>query len=91
MTRCNLGPTQIVKPAAKGTFGYVICKERSLRKPISSEAFYFDVFAGIEEESVRSGRHILFSCLDEQNAKELSSFRGFLENVDASSSAAIPR
>jgi LacI family transcriptional regulator len=78
----RIGPAQIVKPAAKGTFGYVICKERSLRKPISSEAFYFDVFAGIEEESVRSGRHMLFSYLDEHNADEVSSFRSFLDKVD---------
>jgi len=68
--------------AGKGTFGYVVCKERSLRKPISSEAFYFDVFAGIEEESVRSGRHMLFSYLDESNAEEVSAFKSFLDKVD---------
>ena len=78
----RLGAGQSAKPSAKGTFGYVICKERSLRKPISSEAFYFDVFAGIEEESVRSGRHMLFSYLDERNADEVAAFRSFLDKVD---------
>lgn len=68
--------------ASKGTFGYVVCKERSLRKPISSEAFYFDVFAGIEEETVRSGRHMLFTYLDEKNSDELAAFQGFLDKVD---------
>lgn len=68
--------------AGKGTLGYVICKERSVRKPISAEAFYFDVFAGIEEETVRSGRHMLFTYLDEGNAEELAAFRGFLSKVD---------
>jgi hypothetical protein len=37
-------------PEPYGTFvrpGYVICKERSARKPVWSDAFYFDVFAGI--------------------------------------------
>ncbi|MDP3176820.1 MAG: GntR family transcriptional regulator, partial [Spirochaetaceae bacterium] len=71
-----------VLPAEKGTLGYVICKERSARKPISAEAFYFDVFAGIEEETVRSGRHMLFTYLDEGNAEELAAFRGFLGKVD---------
>lgn len=70
------------REAAKGTFGYVVCKERSLRKPISSEAFYFDVFSGIEEESVRSGRHVLFSYLDDGNADEVASFQSFLDKVD---------
>lgn len=28
---------------SKGTLGYVVCKEKSARKPIASEAFYFDV------------------------------------------------
>lgn len=70
------------RKAAKGTFGYVVCKERSLRKPISSEAFYFDVFSGIEEESVRSGRHVLFSYLDDGNAEEVASFSSFLDKVD---------
>ncbi len=70
------------REASKGTFGYVVCKERSLRKPISSEAFYFDVFSGIEEESVRSGRHVLFSYLDDGNADEVASFKSFLDKVD---------
>lgn len=68
--------------AAKGTFGYVVCKARDLRKPISSEAFYFDVFAGIEEESVRSGRHMLFTYLDEKNEEEVAAFQLFLDKVD---------
>jgi Transcriptional regulators len=70
------------KPVSKAIFGYVVCKERSLRKPISAEAFYFDVFAGIEEESVHSGRHILFSYLDDKSAEEVAAFRGFLDKVD---------
>jgi LacI family transcriptional regulator len=80
--RQRQGAMQPARPAAKDTFGYVICKERSLRKPISSEAFYFDVFAGIEEESVRSGRHMLFSYLDERNAEEAAAFKSFLDKVD---------
>lgn len=68
--------------SSKGTFGFVVCKERSQRKPISSESFYFDVFSGIEEESVRSGRHMLFSYLDERNAEEVEAFRTFLDKVD---------
>jgi DNA-binding FadR family transcriptional regulator len=39
----RLGSAQPLRASAKGTFGYVICKERSLRKPISSEAFYFEI------------------------------------------------
>jgi len=66
----------------RGTLGYVICKERSLRKPLASEAFYFDVFAGIEEETVKSGRHLLFTYLDDQNAEELEAFGSFLDKVD---------
>jgi LacI family transcriptional regulator len=75
-------PAVQARPASKGTFGYVVCKERSLRKPISSEAFYFDVFSGVEEESVRSGRHILFSYLDDRSAEEVAAFKGFLGKVD---------
>jgi DNA-binding LacI/PurR family transcriptional regulator len=73
---------QSSRALGKGTFGYVICKERLQRKPISSEAFYFDIFAGIEEESVRSGRHMLFSYLDERSAEEVATFRSFLDKVD---------
>jgi LacI family transcriptional regulator len=81
--RQRLGlPSFPPKHSAKGTFGYVVCKERSQRKPISSEAFYFDVFAGIEEESVRSGRHMLFSYLDEGSADEVEAFKAFLDKVD---------
>jgi DNA-binding LacI/PurR family transcriptional regulator len=71
-----------IRKEAKGNLGYVVCKERGLRKPISAEAFYFDVFAGIEEETVRSGRHMLFSYLDDRNAEEVAAFRGFLDKVD---------
>jgi DNA-binding LacI/PurR family transcriptional regulator len=73
---------QARRESGKGTFGYVVCKGRSLRKPISSEAFYFDVFAGIEEESVRSGRHMLFSYLDESSSEEVAAFGSFLDKVD---------
>ena len=65
-----------------GTLGYVVCKEKSERKPIASEAFYFDVFLGIEEETARSGRHTLFSYLDDYDPEELEAFRSFLEKVD---------
>jgi DNA-binding LacI/PurR family transcriptional regulator len=65
-----------------GTLGYVVCKEKSARRPIATEAFYFDVFLGIEEETARSGRHTLFSYLDDYDAEELETFRGFLEKVD---------
>jgi LacI family transcriptional regulator len=70
------------RAASKGMLGYVVCKERSARKPISAEAFYFDIFAGIEEETARSGRHLAFTYLDEGNAEELAAFRGFLDKVD---------
>ena len=68
--------------ARTGTLGYVVCKERSARKPIASEAFYFDVFLGIEEETARSGRHTLFSYLDDYDPDEREAFRAFLEKVD---------
>ncbi|HET6450330.1 MAG TPA: GntR family transcriptional regulator, partial [Spirochaetia bacterium] len=41
------GPRRV----STGTLGYVVCKEKSARRPIASEAFYFDVFLGLEEES----------------------------------------
>jgi DNA-binding LacI/PurR family transcriptional regulator len=65
-----------------GTLGYVVCKEKSARQPIASEAFYFDVFLGIEQETARSGRHTLFSYLDDFDAEEIESFRAFLDKVD---------
>jgi DNA-binding LacI/PurR family transcriptional regulator len=65
-----------------GTLGYVVCKEKSVRRPIASEAFYFDVFLGIEEETSRSGRHTLFTYLDDYDLEEVESFRAFLEKVD---------
>jgi LacI family transcriptional regulator len=66
----------------RGNLGYVICKERALRKPLSMEAFYFDVFSGIEEETVKSGRHLLFTYLDDQNPDELAAFESFTDKVD---------
>jgi LacI family transcriptional regulator len=81
--RQRIGPLSgAIRKSAKGTLGYVVCKERSLRKPISAEAFYFDVFAGIEEETVRSGRHMLFSYLDDRSAEEVKAFCSFLDKVD---------
>jgi DNA-binding LacI/PurR family transcriptional regulator len=81
--RQRLGaPLVPAQRSSQGTFGYVVCKEHSLRKPISAEAFYFDVFAGIEEEAVRSGRHMLFSYLDERSADEVAAFSAFLDKVD---------
>ena len=53
-----------------------------MRKPISAEAFYFDIFAGVEEEAVRSGRHLLFSYLDDWDREEIETFNKFLEKVD---------
>lgn len=65
-----------------GTLGYVVCKEKSARQPIASEAFYFDVFLGIEQETARSGRHTLFSYLDDFDGEERETFRSFLDKVD---------
>jgi len=65
-----------------GTLGYVVCKEKSARRPIASEAFYFDVFLCLEEESSRSGRHTLFSYLDDYDPVEIETFRGLLGKVD---------
>ncbi len=70
------------KRPAKGTLGYVVCKERSVRKPLAGEAFYFDVFSGIEEETARSGRHTLFTYLDDFDPEERAAFEGFLDKVD---------
>ena len=68
--------------ASTGTLGYVVCKEKSQRRPIAAEAFYFDVFLGLEEETSRSGRHTLFTYLDDYDPSELETFRSFLEKVD---------
>ena len=68
--------------ASTGTLGYVVCKEKSARQPIASEAFYFDVFLGIEQETAHSGRHTLFSYLDDFDGDELEAFRSFLDKVD---------
>src|SRR5208337_2980427 len=65
-----------------GTLGYVVCKEKSERRPIAAEAFYFDVFLGLEEETARSGRHTLFTYLDDYDPGEIETFRTFLEKVD---------
>ncbi len=74
-------------PAARprlstGTLGCVVCKEKSARRPIASEAFYFDVFLGIEEETARSGRHTLFTYLDDYDPDEMETFPAFLGKVD---------
>jgi LacI family transcriptional regulator len=70
------------KRPSTGTLGYVVCKELSARKPISTEIFYSGVFLGIEEETARSGRHTLFTYLDDFDADELESFHAFLAKVD---------
>lgn len=68
--------------ATKGTLGYVVCKARAARRPLASESFYFDVFSGIEEETARSGRHTLFSYLDDFDSEEVDAFASFLDKVD---------
>jgi DNA-binding LacI/PurR family transcriptional regulator len=68
--------------SSTGTLGYVVCKEKVSRRPIASEAFYFDVFLGLEEETARSGRHTLFMYLDDYDPDERETLRGFLEKVD---------
>jgi LacI family transcriptional regulator, galactose operon repressor len=68
--------------AFTGTLGYVVCKEKSVRQPIASEAFYLDVFLGIDGETAKSGRHTLFTYLDDYDAEEIESLHGFLEKVD---------
>jgi LacI family transcriptional regulator len=65
-----------------GTLGYVVCKERPARRPIASEAFYFDVFLGIEEQTSISGRHTLFTYLDDYDPEEIEAFRVFIGKVD---------
>jgi len=73
---------QVPRRASTGTLGYVVCKEKPARRPIASEAFYFDVFLGLEEESSRSGRHTLFSYVDDYDPEEIETFRGLLGKVD---------
>ncbi len=51
-------------------------------RPIAAEAFYFDVFLGLEEETARSGRHTLFTYLDDYDPEDLETFRAFLAKVD---------
>jgi DNA-binding LacI/PurR family transcriptional regulator len=76
-------PTAVSRPrSSTGTLGYVVCKEKTARKPIASEAFYFDVFLGIEEDTARSGRHTLFTYLDDFDAEEVEGFGAFLGKVD---------
>ncbi|MGO9410018.1 MAG: GntR family transcriptional regulator [Spirochaetia bacterium] len=76
-------PAPVAQPRpTTGTLGYVVCKEKSARRPIASEAFYFDVFLGIEEDTAKSGRHTLFTYLDDYAADELEAFRSFLGKVD---------
>ncbi len=79
--RRSPGPASRPKQST-GTLGYVVCKETSARRPIATEAFYFDVFLGLEEESSRSGRHTLFSYLDDYDPMEIETFRALLEKVD---------
>ncbi|HCM26354.1 MAG: hypothetical protein A2Z99_09180 [Treponema sp. GWB1_62_6] len=79
--RVQLAP-QASRSPDHGTIGYVICKERSQRKPLASEAFYFDVFTGIEEETVKAGRHLLFSYLDDTNPDEINAFTAFMDKID---------
>jgi LacI family transcriptional regulator len=74
-------PQPAIRPAT-GTLGYVVCKEKAARKPLAGEAFYFDVFSGIEEETARSGRHTLFMNLDDYDPAELEAFGAFLAKVD---------
>jgi DNA-binding LacI/PurR family transcriptional regulator len=71
-----------VNGSVTGSIGYVICKEKASRKPISTEVFYFDVFSGIEEVTAESGRHVLFMYLDDFDQHELATFHTFLEKVD---------
>lgn len=68
--------------SSKGTLGYVVCKEKHDRNPISSEAFYFDIFSSIDEESSKSGRHTLFSYIDDYDLDEMDMFDDFLNKVD---------
>lgn len=76
-------PVAAAQPrSSTGTLGYVVCKEKSARKPIASEAFYFDIFLGIEEETARSGRHTLFTYLDDFDPDERQAFPAFLQKVD---------
>ena len=76
-------PTPASQPrVSTEVLGYVVCKEKAARRPIATEAFYFDVFLGLEEESSRSGRHTLFSYLDDYDPVEIETFRGLLSKVD---------
>ncbi len=75
------GPRPVAR-SSTGTLGYVVCKEKATRRPIATEAFYFDVFMGLEEESSRSSRHTLFTYLDDYDPEEIRGLRSFLDKVD---------
>jgi len=79
--RRGQGPRPVARPST-GTLGYVVCKEKATRRPIATEAFYFDVFMGLEEESSRSSRHTLFAYLDDYDPEEIRGLRSFLDKVD---------
>lgn len=82
---CNEILGETFKTASKTmtrNIGYVICKERSVRKPLINEAFYFDVFSGIEESTAKTGRHILFTYLNDFDKDEIKQFNLFLKKVD---------
>jgi LacI family transcriptional regulator len=68
--------------AEKGTVGYVVCKAKSERRPLSSEYFYLDIFYGLEEESSSGGRHAMFAYLDDFDPAEVEAFDSFLAKVD---------
>ena len=44
--------------------------------------FLFRCFLGIEEDTARSGRHTLFTYLDDFDVEEVEGFRAFLRKVD---------
>ena len=69
------------KPST-GTLGYIVCKEKSVRKPIGLESFYFDIFSGIEEKATRAGFHTLFTYVDDFDREETEVLRNFLGKVD---------
>jgi LacI family transcriptional regulator len=68
--------------AMSGNIGYVICKEKSVQKPLLQESFYFSIFSGIEEITAKTGRHVLFTYIDDSNPDEIPRFTNFLAKVD---------
>lgn len=65
-----------------GNIGYIICKEKSVQKPLLQEAFYFSIFSGIEEITAKTGRHVLFTYIDDFTPDEIPRFNNFLAKVD---------